>query len=57
VRQRNRGDSRKARGRPRDAQRHSAILAATRELILEVGYTQLSIDAIAKRAGASRTTI
>lgn len=47
----------RGRGRPRDAQRHTAILEATRELILEVGYTGLTIDAIAKRAGASRTTL
>jgi AcrR family transcriptional regulator len=47
----------RGRGRPRDAGRHAAILEAARELILEVGYTRLTIDAIAKRAGASRTTI
>jgi AcrR family transcriptional regulator len=45
------------RGRPRDAERHAAILEAARELIVEVGYTRVTIDAIAKRAGASRTTI
>ncbi len=45
------------RGRPRNAERHAAILAATRELILEVGYTRVTIDAVAKRSGASRTTI
>jgi AcrR family transcriptional regulator len=47
----------KRRGRPRDAERHAAILQAARELILEVGYTRVTIDAIAKRAGASRSTI
>jgi AcrR family transcriptional regulator len=47
----------KRRGRPRDARRHAAILAAARELIVEVGYTRVTIDAIAKRAGASRTTL
>ncbi len=45
------------RGRPRDAHRHAAILEAARELIVEVGYTRVTIDAIAKRAGASRTTL
>ncbi|MBW2268055.1 MAG: TetR/AcrR family transcriptional regulator [Deltaproteobacteria bacterium] len=45
------------RGRRRDAERHAAILEAARELILEVGYTRVTIDAIAKRSGASRTTI
>jgi AcrR family transcriptional regulator len=59
ARARNHGgeDVVKRRGRPRNAGRHAAILQATRELILEVGYTRLTIDAIAKRAGASRTTI
>ena len=47
----------RGRGRPRDAERHAAILQATRDLILEVGYTRVTIDAVAKRAGASRTTI
>jgi AcrR family transcriptional regulator len=45
------------RGRRRNAERHAAILAAARELILEVGYPRITIDAIARRAGASRTTI
>jgi len=45
------------RGRPRNAERHAAILEATRELVLEVGYARVSIDAVAKRSGASRTTI
>jgi AcrR family transcriptional regulator len=50
-------NSGRGRGRRRDADRHAAILAATRELLLEVGYPHLTIDAIARRAGASRTTI
>jgi len=57
VRRRIGVEASKTRGRPRDAQRHAAILEATRQLILEVGYSSLTIDAIAKRAGASRTTI
>jgi AcrR family transcriptional regulator len=51
------GEAPSGRGRRRNAERHAAILAAARELILEVGYTRITIDAIAKRAGASRTTI
>ena len=47
----------RGRGRRRDAERHAAILEAARELTLEVGYTRITIDAIAKRAGVSRTTI
>jgi len=50
-------DSPKRRGRPRDPERHAAILQAARDLILEVGYTSVTIDAVAKRAGASRTTL
>jgi AcrR family transcriptional regulator len=44
-------------GRPRNAERHAAILRATRELILEVGYGGVTLDAVAKRSGASRTTL
>lgn len=47
----------KGPGRPRDVERHAAILQATRDLILEVGYGGVTIDAVAKRSGASRTTI
>ena len=50
-------DAPRRRGRPRDAERHAAILQAARDLILEVGYTRVTIDAVARRAGASRTTI
>jgi AcrR family transcriptional regulator len=34
-----------------------AILAATRELIVELGYAKVSIDAIAARAGVGKQTI
>ncbi|MEV4145626.1 TetR/AcrR family transcriptional regulator [Amycolatopsis sp. NPDC049691] len=34
-----------------------AILAATRELIVEAGYAKVSIDAIAARAGVGKQTI
>lgn len=44
-------------GRPRNAERHAAILSAARELILEVGYSGVTLDAVAKRSGASRTTL
>lgn len=52
-----RAEAPRRRGRPRDARRHAAILKAARELVLEVGYTRITIDAIAKRAGVSRTTL
>lgn len=44
-------------GRPRDAQRRAAVLAATRELLAEGGYPALSIGAVASRAGVARTTV
>ncbi|MEZ4280310.1 MAG: TetR/AcrR family transcriptional regulator [Myxococcota bacterium] len=47
----------KVRGRPRNEERRAAILQAARELVLEVGYTRVTIDAVARRSGASRTTI
>lgn len=44
-------------GRPRDPQRDHAILAATRELLREVGYARLAVEAVARRAGVAKTTI
>ncbi|MCS0599717.1 TetR/AcrR family transcriptional regulator [Streptomyces sp. LP11] len=41
----------------RAAARTAAIISATHTLLREVGYEQLSIDAVAARAGASKTTI
>ncbi|MFC0041491.1 TetR/AcrR family transcriptional regulator [Actinomadura rayongensis] len=41
----------------RGAARTRAILDVTRELLGEVGFDQLSIDAVAARAGSSKTTI
>jgi AcrR family transcriptional regulator len=44
-------------GRPRSAQSHQAMLQATLELLAEVGFERMSIDAIASRAGVGKTTI
>jgi AcrR family transcriptional regulator len=44
-------------GRPRDARIDEAALAATRELLVEVGYTRLSYELIARRAGVTRPAI
>lgn len=46
-----------AMGRPRDSGRDLAILDATLALLTEVGYEQLSIEAVAGRSGAAKTTI
>jgi AcrR family transcriptional regulator len=44
-------------GRPRDAAVEAGLLVATQDLLMELGYDRLSIDAVAARAGASKHTI
>jgi AcrR family transcriptional regulator len=44
-------------GRPRSIQSHQAMLQATLELLAEVGFETMSIEAIATRAGIGKTTI
>src|SRR5438309_1240912 len=44
-------------GRPRDARIDEAVLAATRQLLVEVGYRRLSYELIALRAGVTRPAI
>jgi AcrR family transcriptional regulator len=44
-------------GRPRDPRVDEAVLAATRELLAEVGYRRLTAEEAARRAGVSRTTL
>lgn len=52
------GESAKtAAGRPRDARIDAAVIAATRELLLETGYPALSLSAIAARAGTTTAAI
>ncbi|MEV6096521.1 TetR/AcrR family transcriptional regulator [Nocardia sp. NPDC051981] len=41
-------------GRPRDTARHDAVLAATRELLAEVGYTGVNYSEVSTRAGVTR---
>ena len=41
----------------RSGRAHAAILEATRELIVEVGYDGMSIEGIAGRAGVGKQTI
>ncbi|WP_433445048.1 TetR/AcrR family transcriptional regulator [Nonomuraea sp. CA-141351] len=45
------------RGRPRDTGRDVAILEATLSVLTEVGYDQLTIDAVAARAGVGKPTV
>lgn len=45
------------RGRPRDAEVDRLIMDAARELLLSKGYTSLSIDEVAERAGSAKTTL
>ena len=44
-------------GRPRDARIDSAVLDAAAELLVEVGYADLTVAAIADRAGTSRPAV
>jgi len=44
-------------GRPRDRRIDGAVLAATVDLLGESGYSALSVDAIARRAGTSKPAI
>lgn len=48
---------RTAAGRPRDGRIDAAVIAATRELLLETGYPALSLSAIAARAGTTTAAI
>jgi AcrR family transcriptional regulator len=47
----------KSVGRPRDESRDTAILEATLEVLGEVGYDRLTIDAVAAKAKASKATV
>jgi len=49
--------ARRGPGRPPDLAKREAVLAATREVLAEVGYTSMTIDAVAQRAGSNRVLI
>ncbi|MBO0676538.1 TetR family transcriptional regulator [Mycolicibacterium sp. S2-37] len=49
--------ARAAPGRPRDGRIDAAIIEATRELIVQTGYSALSLSAIAARAGTTTAAI
>ncbi|MCP4308122.1 MAG: helix-turn-helix transcriptional regulator, partial [bacterium] len=49
--------SKAQRGRPRDPRIQQSILQATREMLDEVGYSRLTIEGVAARAGAGKATV
>jgi AcrR family transcriptional regulator len=51
------GQPSRGRGRPRDQSVDGAILAATIELLAEIGYARLTVDQVAARARVSKTSL
>ncbi|WP_051470073.1 TetR/AcrR family transcriptional regulator [Fischerella sp. PCC 9605] len=47
----------RGRGRPRSDEAHQSILQAAYELVMEVGFTELTIEGVAARAGVGKPTI
>jgi AcrR family transcriptional regulator len=47
----------RAPGRPLDAHVQACLLRATQDLLIEEGFERLTVDAVAKRCGASKATI
>jgi AcrR family transcriptional regulator len=54
VAQRHSPNEGSARGRPKDAKRRDAVLAATRELLIAKGYDEVTLSEAARVAGVSR---
>jgi AcrR family transcriptional regulator len=50
-------DSQRGAGRPRDPRIEQAALAATRDLLVEVGHRRLTVAAVAGRAGTTKTAL
>ncbi|MGV0850818.1 TetR/AcrR family transcriptional regulator [Mycolicibacterium phlei] len=46
-----------AAGRPRDPRIDAAILQATADLLVEIGYSNLTMAAVAERAGTTKTAL
>ena len=51
------GDPAPRAGRPRSRQADEAILEAGRQLLAEVGYSRMSMDQVARRAGVGKDTL
>ncbi|MFI9174543.1 TetR/AcrR family transcriptional regulator [Streptomyces lincolnensis] len=47
----------RASGRPRSATADAAILAATRDALVELGWSKLTLGDVATRAGVAKTTL
>ncbi len=50
-------NARRAAGRPRDASIDERVLALTREMLLDVGWDDLSVRLVASRAGVGRASL
>jgi AcrR family transcriptional regulator len=50
-------EARSSAGRPRSEEAHQAILDATLELLAEVGFSALTVEGVATRAGVGKATI
>lgn len=50
-------DKTPAAGRPRDPRIDAAILRATADLLVEIGYSNLTMAAVAERAGTTKTAL
>jgi AcrR family transcriptional regulator len=50
-------ESQQGAGRPRSEEAHRAILDATLELLAEVGFSALTVEGVASRAGVGKATI